>query len=82
VAAVKLRKMHVQWVDSIGTSGWHPKHEDSNINCETFGFYISENKVSLKLALNYSFGSGVESKGCYGDFIEIPKVAIKKRRWM
>ena len=74
----ELQMIHVTWVDSVGTEGWVNDHKNSNMNCETTGFFISENEEMVKVALNKSHVGA----DMYGDYIEIPKVAIKGRRWV
>lgn len=73
-----LKKIHIKWVDSVSTEGWVNNHKDSNLNCETVGFYVSETKDRVKVALNKSH----VSDNSYGHYVEIPKGAIKSRRWL
>jgi len=70
--------MLIRWLDSIGSSGWIKDHKDQNLLCESIGYYISENKESIKLAQSFSYSGN----GSYADYIEIPKGCIKKKRWI
>jgi len=62
----------VEWIDSMSSSGWHD-HRVTDMGCTTVGHYHSEYDDRIVVALNRS------SCGC-GDYMEIPKVAIKKVR--
>jgi hypothetical protein len=69
----------VDWIDSAGNPGW--KHSDeleiSLAMCQTIGFYVSENKDAIILALNRDItGENLP----FGELIAIPKVAIKRKR--
>ena len=74
----ELKKIHIKWIDSVGTGGWVNDHQDADMRCETVGFWLSETKDMVKVALNKSH-CGEKS---FGHYIQIPKVAIKGRRWV
>lgn len=65
----KIKPVRVDWVDSIGADGWHD-HQPSDMSCVTVGMLYNETKHSVVIALNRSAYK-------HGDYIEIPKVAIK-----
>lgn len=64
--------IQVEWVDTMQSSGWHDL-KPTDIRCKTIGMYHSEDKEKLAIAQSKSaYG--------YGDYIEIPKVSIKRVR--
>lgn len=71
------KMIHIKWLDSTYTPGWHNEHKDSNLMCESVGIYVSENKEAVKIAL-----SSGGYKGSYADYLEIPKCCITNKRWI
>lgn len=62
----------VEWVDSMSTQGWRDLG-GTDIKCQTVGMFVQEDREKVAVCLNKSaYG--------YGDYIEIPKVAIKRIR--
>lgn len=76
------RALYVEWVDSCGSAGWQGdaaiKEAEQPFLCATAGFFVSENKEVLVLALNRAVTHN--SAKPYGELMTIPKVAIRKRR--
>lgn len=75
-----VRIIYVEWVDSIRSGGnvWTDMEaaEASKLAvCESAGFLIQETADSLLIA-------GHRGEGSVSGDIRIPKVAIKKRRWL
>lgn len=75
-----VRIVYVRWVDSIRSGGsiWTDMEtaEAGHLAiCESAGFLIQETADSLLIASHMGEGS------ISGD-IRIPKVAIKKRKWL
>jgi len=69
------KPVHVTWVDSMQTPGWQTAHKDANLICESVGFLADKNKKRIKLYMN-------SSSHCKGDYIEIPRIAVKKMRYL
>ena len=65
----KIKPVRVDWVDSMGHSGWRD-YEPAEMSCVSVGMLYKENKDSIVIALNKSAYN-------HGDYMEIPKVAIK-----
>jgi len=61
----------VEWVDSMGSSGWHQEYKISSLKCTTIGHYYAEYQDRIVVALN-------KSEYCYGDYMDIPRLSIKK----
>lgn len=60
----------VEWDDSMSSSGWRD-YEKSDMVCYTVGMLHKDEKDRVVIAQNKSaYG--------FGDYMEIPKVAIKK----
>ena len=66
----KTPAVRVDWIDSMGSSGWH-EHRKSDLRCTSVGMLYDETDESVVIALNRSAYN-------HGDYIEIPKIAIKK----
>ena len=71
---MKLKIMHVEWVDASGAAGWINKYTPVDLRCFTVGFLVTKEKDKIILAMNKSF---VTDKS-FGDYIEIPRVSITK----
>ena len=69
----------VSWLDSKGSPGWkHSDELETNLAmCQTVGFYVTESKESITLALNRDLTG---ENAPFGDLITIPKVTIKKKK--
>lgn len=65
----------VDWVDSMGTSGWHAETEGkaTDMRCCTVGHFVEEDKDSITVALSRSPYS-------HGDYLTIPRCAIRRTR--
>ena len=75
-----VRIIYVEWVDSIRSGGnvWtdmEAAEQGKLATCKSAGFLIQETDDSLLVAGHFGEGS------ISGD-IRIPKVAIKKRKWL
>lgn len=68
-----VKPVLVEWIDSIGVSGWHHVHEKSNMNCVSVGHLIKKDTDRIIICLN-------KNDQQHGELMEIPKVAIKKIR--
>ena len=71
-----VRMVHVSWVDSMGTSGWHNNIDaDADIRCESVGFLMDKTEKRVKIYM---------SKNAFqkGDVLEIPTVAVKKIKYL
>lgn len=69
----------VEWVDSAGLNGWCGSHElePPLAVCETAGYFVSETRDALTMALNRGVNEGLKP---FGELISIPKCAITKRK--
>ncbi|MGA9769176.1 MAG: hypothetical protein WBV94_09055 [Blastocatellia bacterium] len=69
----------VDWVDSCSNPGWKSSDEleSAIVLCQTVGFFVSETKSVLTLALSRGTEEGFKP---FADLIYIPKVAITRRR--
>jgi len=72
----KHKVIYIKWLDSMATNGWHQNIVNSDLGCESIGWYILKNKVGIKIALSKS------SQGMYGEILEIPLCSIIERRWV
>ncbi len=70
--------IHLEWVDSTSMQGWVNDYKTPNVNCVSVGLLVSENKESITIASNKSLGF----ENAYGQYMTIPKCAIKKRKWL
>lgn len=76
--------VNVEWVDSIGISGWRSLKsivDDSpyeDLLHESVGFLVHEDEHSITLTCSRS--ADKSSLGQVDSAIRIPKVSIKKRR--
>jgi hypothetical protein len=74
---VSVRKVEVEWLDSIGQGRWRDRDEvlraaeDEPLLHHSCGYLIAENDRYVLLALNLH-GSG----DIVGDTIQIPRVAV------
>ncbi len=68
----KNKNVEVEWIDSITTHGWRD-YEPVDMNCRIVGILIDNNKENIVIAQN-------ESVLGYGDYMTIPKVAVKRVR--
>lgn len=68
----KCKIVIVEWVDSMGSSGWHD-YTETNMDCVSAGHLIAVKKDRVVIAMNKSMHNST-----YGDYMEIPKAAIKK----
>jgi len=69
-----VNPVYVEWIDSVGTSGWHPKsaaEHPSIMTCVTVGNLISKTKDRLIISLS-------TSQYQHGDIMEIPVIAVTK----
>lgn len=67
-------KVTISWVDSSSASGWQSDPQQ-DLRCESTGYFVSQTKDSITIALNRSFDPmSIE----FGQFITIPKVAVTK----
>lgn len=64
----------VEWVDSNSTGGWDNDHKPTDMSCISVGILIQMLPDRIILAQSR------EADGWHGDFIEIPRVAVKKLR--
>ncbi len=72
-----MRLVLVEWVDSASCSGWHSLGKDDCIsNCISVGVLCQESDKQVILALNKS------DSGYVGDTMSIPKVSIKRIRYL
>lgn len=71
---MKIKPVRVEWVDSMGSSGWCNLREPSNLTCTTIGHLVSKTVDRVTLALNSN------AHGLYGDHIEIPMCAVRRIR--
>jgi len=78
-------RVEVEWIDSSGTSGWHPESEaltdlqrPDHMLCCTIGYVIHED--SDKIVLTSSFAAQGAGMRDVGDVIAIPQFAIRDRR--
>ena len=69
----KINPVMVDWIDSIGQSGWGSYDHVTDMRCTSVGHLIKRDKNGIVLALNKSAYN-------HGDYITIPAVAIKKVR--
>ena len=60
----------VEWIDSMSSGGWHD-YKESDLTCYTVGMLYEDKKDRVVIAMN-------KSAHGYGDYMEIPKIAIKK----
>lgn len=72
-----MKAMHIKWIDSISQSGWLDSPSKLDMRCETIGWFVKEDKDSIIVALNRSH----ENDGV-GHIIQIPKAAIKSKKWI
>ena len=70
MTAKRLPAVEVEWIDSVGTSGWG-KYERTDMRCRSVGMLYSRDKDRIVLCLNQSAYS-------QGDYMEIPQSAIKR----
>jgi len=68
----KKPAVEVEWIDSMGSSGWH-ELKNADLRCRTVGILYEKKKDRIVIAQN-------ESVHVYGDYIEIPVSAVKKIR--
>lgn len=76
-----MKAIYIEWVDSSVVRGWQSQEglpaAMAIARCATIGFYVSEDKNVLALALNAS----VDGKcSPFGEVVSIPKAAITKRK--
>ena len=69
------RMVKVDWIDSMGTSGWGALGEPSDLNCSSVGFLKERSKDRIVIYQNLS-----HNRGTGGDYMEIPACAIKRVR--
>lgn len=69
----------VNWNDTSTDVGWKSDQELKSpmCTCQTVGFYISEDKKVIRLALSRTMQRGFVP---FGDVITIPKSAITNRK--
>jgi len=70
----EVKRVEVQWVDSISSGSWHDyDKEDVDMSCTSVGMLIENSKDRMVLALNQSaYG--------FGHYITIPKTAVRRVR--
>jgi len=68
----KDKPVKVDWIDSMNTSGWCD-YTVTDMECTTVGLYYAETDERIVIAMNVSHDSKT-----YGNYMEIPKCAIKK----
>ena len=69
---------YVQWIDAHGEDGWlepHTVNDDCSGLIHSVGFLFSENESSITLLFHAS-----DDKKLVGNYITIPKVAVKTRK--
>lgn len=72
-ANLSMHPVIVDWIDSVGASGWHrPEHSD--MNCCSVGSLISKTKKSILLS------QSKDSRDMVNNVIEIPIAAILRIR--
>lgn len=76
MAHKRAKIVNVEWIDSSSTLGWGRKPE-STLKCSSIGHLVDETKQKITIAQNYDHDNGT-----YGQFTEIPKVAITKKRFV
>lgn len=74
----KPKILKIEWDDSSSLAGWRDEEECKVeiCHCETVGYFISEDKNGICLALNRTSNEGYKP---YGHVISIPKSAIRKK---
>lgn len=65
----------IEWVDSHSTSGWELTHEPKDLACISVGLLVQEYPDRIVIAQSHAAANGE-----YCDFMEIPRVAVKKLR--
>lgn len=73
MSKAKLNLVLIEWVDSIGSSGWKHDFEQSDMRCVSAGHLIEKTKDRIIIAMNKS----LHADG-YGDYMEIPLCAVTK----
>ena len=70
-----MRAERVVWLDSASHDGWHnPKEQIYRpVKCETLGFVVAEDEVSISLAATF------ESADQVAQVMTIPKSVIQSR---
>lgn len=73
-----MKVIYVEWVDSFAFKGWFSSEgADTDLYLiKTVGYVVKETKKAL--VISHSFG---DNKNVM-DPLSIPKVAIKKRKWV
>lgn len=63
----------IEWVDSHSTSGWQLDHEPIDLACISVGILIQDRPDRVVIAQSLAAANGE-----YCDFMEIPRVAVKR----
>ncbi len=74
----KHKLVLIEWVDSMGSPGWHASHELKTMTvctCQTAGFIVDEDMDSYVVALSCTVDEGARP---FADLIAIPRIAVKK----
>ena len=81
--APHIKKIYIEWVDPHSIDEWSDEKEVKHTKvckCYSFGFFVSEDKDVVKLALNMSPNEdGTNSWSC---IMSIPHVCITKRKFI
>ena len=74
-----VRLLLIDWVDSSGSPGWKASDElkAEIAECQSIGFFVSETKKAIALALNRSTLAGFKP---FGEVVSIPKKCIVRKR--
>lgn len=67
-----VKPILVEWIDSMGQSGWG-KHSEADLRCVTVGILIRKEADRIILAMNKSAHS-------HGEYMNIPLVAVRRIR--
>ena len=77
---IKHTIVYVEWNDSAMDHGWKSsdglKELAGMAHCCSVGFFVAEDKMQLRLALNAGRNDQINP---FGDIISIPKSCITKR---
>lgn len=69
-----IRPVRIDWIDSVGTSGWRA-YEKTKMDCVTIGFLYREYDDRYVVAMNWG-------RHTCGDYMEIPKIAVTSIRFL
>lgn len=64
----------IEWIDANSTAGWDLDHKPTPMRCISAGLLVEDRHDRVILAQSKA------GTGDYGDFLEIPRVAVKKLR--